>query len=162
MPKLERKIKALLESSMQIPLQDELIKYYRDNVYLMKNRPMCFCHGDYHIGNMIVCNGKIGIIDFDKCGIIDLYDEFKPFCWNTMESEYFDTVLIDGYFDYNIPDDFVMILKYYTVESMISHLPWAVNYSQDEVVVMKKINEFQKKWWDSFILDIPTWYKKIK
>lgn len=73
-----------------------------------------------------------------------------------------DIGLIDGYFYYNIPNDFVMILKYYTVESMISHLPWAVNYSQDEVVVVKKINEFQKKWWDSFILDIPTWYKKIK
>lgn len=160
--KMERKIKALLESSMQIPLQEQLIKYYRDNVYLMKNRPMCFCHGDYHLGNMIVCNGKIGIIDFDKCGIADPYDEFKPFCWNTMESEYFETGLIDGYFDYNIPDDFFKILKYYTVESMISHLPWAVNYGKEEVVIMQKINELQMKWWDNFNLDIPTWYKKIK
>ena len=43
LPKMERKIKALLESSMQIPLQDELIKFYRDNVYLMKNRHMLIC-----------------------------------------------------------------------------------------------------------------------
>lgn len=162
LPKMERKINALLESSMQIPLQEKLIKFYRDNVYLMKNRPMCFCHGDYHLGNMIVNNGKIGIIDFDKCGVTDPYDELKPFCWNTMESEYFETGLIDGYFDYNIPDDFFKILKYYTIESMISHLPWAVNFGEEEVIIMKKINELQMKWWNNFNLDIPTWYKKIK
>lgn len=162
LPKMERKITLLLDSSMQIPLQEQLIKYYRDNVDLMKNRPMCFCHGDYHLGNMIVCNGKIGIIDFDKCGIADPIDDFKPFCWNTMESEYFESGLVDGYFDYNIPDYFFKILKYYTIESMISHLPWAVNYGEEEVVIMKKINELQIKWWNNFELDIPTWYKKIK
>ena len=79
-----------------------------------------------------------------------------------MESEYFETGLVDGYFDYSIPDDFFKILKYYTIESMISHLPWAVNFGEEEVVIMKKINELQIKWWNNFELDIPTWYKKIK
>ena len=45
---------------------------------------------------------------------------------------------------------------------MISHLPWAVNFGEEEVVIMKKINELQIKWWNNFELDIPTWYKKIK
>ena len=159
LPKMDRKINNLLNSYLKVPMQEELLKYYQDNVYLMKDRPMCFCHGDYHLGNMIVKNGKIGIIDFDKCGIADPYDELKPFCWNTMESEYFETGLIDGYFDNKIPDNFFKILKYYTIESMISHLPWAINFGEEEVEIMKKINNYQMKWWDSFKLDIPTWYK---
>ena len=162
LPKMERKINSLLASEYKIPMQEELIKYYKDNVFLMKDRPEKFCHGDYHLGNMIVHNGKIGIIDFDKCGINDPYDELKPFCWNTMESEYFETGLIDGYFDNNIPDDFFKILKYYTIESMISHLPWAVAFGEEEIEVMKKINSYQMKWWNNFKLDIPTWYKYNK
>ncbi len=160
LPKMKRKINNVLNCEYQIPMQDALLKYYQENVQLMKNRPVCFCHGDYHLGNMIVHNGKIGIIDFDRCGITDPYDEFKPFCWNTIESEYFETGMIDGYFDNHIPDNFFKILKYYTVESLISYLPWAVNFGGVEIEVMKKINNLQMVWWDEFKLDIPTWYKR--
>lgn len=159
--KVDKKINSLLTCDLTIPMQDEILKYYKDNIYLMKDRPQCLCHGDYHVGNMIVNNGKIGIIDFDKYNFSDPYDEFKPFCWNVMKSEYFETGLINGYFDGKIPEDFFKILKFYTAESMISHLPWAIQFGEKEIEVMKNINNMQMKWWDNFKLDVPTWYKGI-
>ena len=159
--KKERKINSLLNCEYKIPMQEQLLEYYKNNTHLMKDRPLTFCHGDYHLGNMIVKNGKIGIIDFDKNSIADPYDELKPFCWNVRESEYFETGLINGYFDNNIPSNFFKILKFYTIESMISHLPWAIQFGKEEVEVMISVNNDQIKWWKNFELDIPTWYKGI-
>lgn len=143
----------------RIPLQEEILDYYKSHVFLMKDRPQVLCHGDYHLGNMIVQDGRIGVIDFDRSGVGDPYDELKPFCWNVMQSEYFETGLINGYFEDKIPGDFFPILKFYTAESMISHLPWAVRFGEREVATAKKVNACQMLWWDGFKLDVPTWYK---
>ena len=64
--KIPRKIKALKECKYKLPLEEFLIDYFVKKSYLMEDRPLLFSHGDYHVGNMIVHNGKIGIIDFDK------------------------------------------------------------------------------------------------
>ena len=159
--KMGRKIDALLNCEYRIPMQEEIIEFYKDNCYLMENRPLLFTHGDYHLGNMIVKDGKVGIIDFDKNGISDPYDDLKPFCWNVMESEYFETGLINGYFDNEIPRDFFKILKFYTAESLISHLPWATTFGEAEIKTAKKVADYQMKWYDNFKLDIPIWYKGI-
>lgn len=159
--KKDKKIEALMNCGLRIPMQEEIIAYYNAHYSLMKTRPMQFAHGDFHLGNMIVKEGKIGIIDFDKNGIADPYDEFKPFCWNVMRSEYFETGLINGYFDNEIPDDFFEILKFYTAESLISQLPWSISFGSQEIETARKVANLQMQWYDHFKLDIPTWYKGI-
>lgn len=160
--KMKRKIEALNNCQYRLPMQEKIIKDYLDNSNLMVNRPVTLVHGDYHLGNMIIKDGDIGIIDFDKVGIADPYDDLKPYCWNVMVSAYFETGLIDGYFNNNVPVDFFSILKFYTIESLISHLPWAVQFGQEEIDTANKIANYQFNWWDDFNLDIPKWYKKVK
>ena len=159
--KMQRKIDALLSCSYRLLMQEEIIKYYKENAYLMQDRPLVYSHGDYHLGNMIINNGKIGVVDFDKVNPADPYDEFKPFWWNVMRSEYFETGLINGYFNNNVPDEFFKILKFYTAESLISHLPWAVGFGEEEIKIAMEIDSNQMKWYDNFKLDVPTWYKGI-
>ena len=159
--KMLRKIDAINNCCYKLPMQEEIIEFYKDNCYLMKNRPLLFTHGDYHLGNMVINNGHIGIVDFDKANAADPYDEFKPFCWNVLRSEYFETGLINGYFNNNIPTDFFKILKFYTAESLISHLPWAVSFGEEEIKVSRMIENNQMKWYDNFKLEIPTWYKGV-
>lgn len=159
--KMVSKIDNILKCIYRIPMQEEIVEFYKSNAYLMKNRPLLFSHGDYHLGNMVFKNGKLGIIDFDKNTIADPYDEFKPYCWNTIESEYFETGLINGYFNDQVPDDFFRILKFYTAESLISHLPWAVTYGEEEIKTAKFVAEQVMIWYNNFKLDIPTWYKGI-
>ena len=159
--KIPRKIKALKECKYKLPLEDFLIDYFISKSYLMEDRPLKFSHGDFHAGNMIVHKGKIGIIDFDKNTISDSYDELKPFCWNVFKSEYFETGLINGYFNNKIPEDFFKILKYYSVESLISQLPWSVQFGEEDIKTAYKVYDAMIKWWGNFNLDVPTWYKGI-
>ena len=159
--KIPRKIKALKECKYKLPLEDFLIDYFISKSYLMEDRPLKFSHGDFHAGNMIVHNGKIGIIDFDKNTISDPYDELKPFCWIVFKSEYFETGLINGYFNNKIPEDFFKILKYYSVESLISQLPWSVQFGEEDIKTAYKVYDAMIKWWGNFNLDVPTWYKGI-
>lgn len=159
--KMPGKIETLLTCEYRIPMQEDILQYYQDHCWLMKDRPVSFTHGDFHLGNMIVKDEKIGIIDFDKNGIADPYDEFKPFCWNVMCSEYFETGLINGFFQNKIPEDFFPILKFYTAESLISHLPWSVTFGQAEIKTAQKVAANQMIWYDNFKLEIPTWYKGL-
>lgn len=159
--KMIGKLNNLRDCNYRIPMQEEIIDFYKSNAHLMENRPLLFSHGDYHLGNMVFNNGKIGIIDFDKNNIADPYDEFKPYCWNVVESEYFETGLVNGYFNNEVPDDFFKILKFYTAESLISHLPWAVTYGEEEIKIAIFIAEQVMIWYNNFKLDIPTWYKGI-
>ena len=143
--KLPRKVNKLINCEYELPLRDKIIKYYQDNSYLIKNRPMVFSHGDYHVGNMVISDNEIGIIDFDKCGPADPYDEIKPFCWNVLSSEYFETGLINGYFNNEIPNDFFPILK----------------FGEKEIQVALEIANHVLNWYDNFDRDIPSWYKGI-
>ena len=131
--KLERKYKAMYESPIEVPNKELLREYMDSHLYLLENRPQGFSHGDYHVGNMIVNNNDIGIIDFEKNKYSDPYDEFKQFIWNVRANEYFETGMINGYFENNIPDDFFTILKIYAVEQLISFLPWCFKFGEEDV-----------------------------
>ena len=76
-------------------------------------------------------------------------------------SEYFETGLINGYFNNHVPEDFFKILKYYSVESLISQLPWSVQFGNEDIKIAYKVYDAMLKWWNNFNLDVPTWYKGI-
>ena len=140
-------------------MQEKILEYYTGHYEIMKERPSVLCHGDYHLGNMVVDNGRLGIIDFDKTGPADPYDDLKPAFWSAAVNEYFETGLINGYFEGRIPDDFWPILKFYTAESIISHLPWAKTFGSEEVRTALDEAERQLQWYGDFELEIPTWYR---
>ena len=157
--KIPKKIENLKNCGLCFKNQDRVIEYVCDNMSLVKNREQAFSHADYHVGNMIVNNGKIGVIDFDKNTIADTYDDFKPFCWNVFASEYFETGLINGYFDNNPPQEFFKILALYAAESTLSHLPWSIKFGEKEIQTAYKVINSVLLWYDNFNLTIPTWYK---
>lgn len=160
--KCQTKIDNYKNCELKLPNGDLMLNFYQDNIHLMQNRPLVYTHGDYHLGNMVIDNGKLGIIDFDKISISDPYDDFKPYCWNVLKSEHFSTGLINGYFNNEIPEDFFKILKFYTAESLISHLPWAIKFGKKDIETSYTVYESTMKWYDNFNLTVPTWYLGIK
>ena len=159
--KLEVKIKNLRNCKYTLDKSEMLIQYALDNMYLLKDRKRTFTHGDYHLGNMIVNENGIGIIDFDKNSIVDPIDDFKPFCWNIRKSHYFQTGLVNGYYDNNIPDDFFKLLALYAVEHLISHTPWASTIGEKEVKTALEVYKEVMETYDDFKLIIPKWYKGV-
>lgn len=159
--KMVRKLKALEECPVEVPNKDMLKDYVTKNMHLIENRAQTFTHADFHVGNLIVHEGKIGVIDFDKNVIADPYDEFKPYIWNVRASEYFETGLLNGYFDNKIPDDFFPILALYSAEYLISFIPWALKFGGEQVEKGLKIHDDIMKWYDNFNNIVPTWYKGV-
>ena len=159
--KLEVKIRNLKNCKYKLDKAEMLINYALDNMYLLKDRKRTFTHGDYHLGNMIVNENGIGIIDFDKNGIVDPIDDFKPFCWNIRKSHYFQTGLVNGYYNNEIPEDFFKLLALYAVEHLISHTPWAATIGKKEVKTALEVYKEVMETYDDFNLIIPKWYKGV-
>lgn len=159
--KMDRKYKAMDEIDIKIDNKELMIKYIKEHIHLLDNRVQTFTHGDYHLNNLIVNEGKIGVIDFEKNKVADPYDDFKPFMWNVFVSEYFETGFINGYFNNSIPEDFFPILAVYAVENLVSFLPWAYKMGGDNLKTAYKINESIMKWYKNLTITIPTWYKGI-
>ena len=64
--KTDRKIRMYGECPIKFEGADKIIDYINSNRFLLADRPQTFQHGDYHIGNMMIANGRIVIIDFDR------------------------------------------------------------------------------------------------
>lgn len=159
--KIPRKIRAMKECPLDIPEADLLIRYVLEHMALVSGREQKFAHGDYHVGNLLVGpDGKIGVIDFDKNGVADPYDEFKPFFWNVEANPAFERGLIDGYFGGNIPADFFPVLSLYAAESLISFFPWALPFGEEEIRTGRRILEKTLDWYDRFERIVPSWYSK--
>ena len=159
--KMIRKYKALDESIVEVPKKDLIVDYMNKHMHLTENREQTFTHGDYHLGNLIVNKGRIGVIDFDKNKINDPYDDFKSFMWNVFVSEYFATGMINGYFDNNIPEDFFPLLAVYATEQLISYLPWAATLKDKDLEKGYAVHNSILGWYEDMTLVVPKWYKGI-
>lgn len=98
-----------LNLKTKIPFDEDIIKYVHSNLKLENNnRLKAFTHNDFHAANIIINNNKYeGVIDFNRCGISDPYNEFNKLeMFSTVISREFSKGLINGYFKNNIPDDF--------------------------------------------------------
>lgn len=156
--KIERKIKNFRENEIELPKKELVVDYVLGNMEYAKDRPALFQHGDYHCGNMIVNGDGIGVIDFDKNGIADPYDEFKCFCWNVYANPNFENGMINGYFDSEVPDDFWHVLSLYAAESLLGHITWAMRFGEREINTAKKVYNDMLVWFDNFNRIIPEWY----
>jgi aminoglycoside phosphotransferase (APT) family kinase protein len=157
--KIDRNINNYRQSILDIPETKLFIDYLDANRGLLKNRPQCFQHGDYHIGNfMIDDNHKLVIIDFDRYDFGDPWEEFNRIVWSAANSPAFASGIIDGYFDYNVPEEFWRLLLLYIASNTMSSLTWALKLNEKELEVM--INQMHDilNWYDNFTCIIPKWY----
>lgn len=156
--KIERKIRNFRENSIELPKKELVADFVLSHMRYAKDRPALFQHGDYHCGNMIVNGNGIGVIDFDKNGIADPYDEFKCFCWNVYANPDFENGMINGYFNADVPDDFWHVLSLYAAESLLGHITWAMRFGETEISTAKKVYHDTLEWFDDFNRIIPKWY----
>lgn len=158
--KMDRKIKMYNECPVKFEGAEALIAYMEANRCLLKGRPQCFQHGDYHIGNMMIENGRIVIIDFDRYDYGDPWEEFNRITWCAQSSPLFATGMVDGYFDGEVPMEFWRLLALYISSNMLSSIPWAVSYGEQEIQTMLKQAQDVLDWYDYMRNPVPTWYSE--
>ncbi|MDE6864244.1 MAG: phosphotransferase [Eubacterium sp.] len=158
--KMDKKIKMYTECPIKFEGAQDIIDYLNSNRDLIKGRPQCFQHGDYHIGNMMIENDKIVVIDFDRYDFGDPWEEFNRIVWAAQTSPAFATGMIDGYFDNTVPDLFWKLLKLYIGSNTLSSVPWAIDYSQEQIDIMLNQAKDVLAWYDNYKLTVPSWYGK--
>jgi aminoglycoside phosphotransferase (APT) family kinase protein len=154
-----------IENYKNCPLQYEngelFISYIEENRHLLKNRPVTYQHGDYHIGNLMIDNtGKLVVIDFNRNEYGDPWEEFNRIVWCAQKAPLFASGMVDGYFGGNVPMEFWNLLALYISSNTLSSLPWAIPFGEGEIEVMQKQARDILAWYDGMKNTVPKWYVK--
>ena len=161
-PRFNRKIDRKLAAYADCPIHFEgdhlLMRYIEENRSLLRGRPQCFQHGDYHIGNMMLSEGGIVIIDFDRYDFGDPWEEFNRIVWCAQAAPAFATGMVDGYFGGDIPPAFWRLLALYISSNMLSSIPWAIPFGEGEIQTMLNQAGDVLAWYDGMKNPVPSWY----
>ena len=160
--KIHSRIKNYHDCPIKSDKIDEVIAFVLKHLYLLKERPICLSHGDFHSGNMIITpKGDISIIDFNRVKYGDPYYEYNRLYFSYRISPIFAKGQIDGYFNHNIPDDFFLYFKFYILSVIIGNIAWASGFGDEDVrFALKSIDEIYEDY-DGLNATLPKWYKSI-
>ena len=157
--KIDRKIAMCRACPIRFEGAEKMIAYVNENRHLLDNRPQSFQHGDYHIGNMMLEDGRLVVIDFDRFDYGDPWEEFNRITWCAQKSPFMATGLINGYFENEeIPEAFWRLLALYIYNNLLSSVAWAIPYGQTEIDTMLQQIKEVREWYDDTERIIPTWY----
>lgn len=157
--KINQKIRGYQDCSLTYEKGDLFVKCVKENQHLIKGRPSTFQHGDYHIGNMILSKeNKLSIIDFNRWDYGDPWEEFNRIDFTAQLSPLFATGQLDGYFSGQPPLEFFKLLRLYLSTNTLSALPWALSFSDKEVLTMREKAALVLEWYDDMTRIIPRWY----
>lgn len=160
--KIDRKIAAYHACPIQYKNDQAFLEYLASHRFLLKNRPQCIQHGDYHVGNMMFCNGKLFIIDFDRHDIGDPWEEFNRIVWCAQLSPAFASGMVQGYFRGEPPLEFWKLLALYIVCNTLASLPWAVPFGKKEIITMQNQARQVLEWYHHMENPIPSWYSPLE
>lgn len=158
--KIDNKIKGYNDCPIKYNNGEKFIEYINQNRHLLKNRPQCFQHGDYHIGNMMIKDSELFIIDFDRFDFGDPWEEFNRIVWCAQKSPLFASGMINGYFNNKPPIEFWKLLALYIASNTLSSIYWAIPFGQNEIDTMLNQAQDVLGWYDNMQDPIPTWYFK--
>lgn len=158
--KIDRNIRNYHNCGEQFKNAHQVINYLNTNRHLLLDRPQCFHHGDYHIGNMLLTpDNKIGVIDFNRLDYGDPWEEWNRMPWNTMESTLFSNGMLQGYFEGEPPQLFFELMALYIASNQLGGFAWAKGYGESELKVMREQTKLVMGWYKDFRRVIPDWYR---
>lgn len=160
--KINFHLKKYKACGIKVANDSRAIKYINENLYLLKNRPQTFQHGDFHVGNLIVTpDNTLGIIDFNRWDFGDPYEDFyKMMLFSRELSIPFAIGQIQGYFEDNVPDDFFKIVALYIADVILFSVVWAIPFGEKEVKTMLELAEMIFSDYDYFNSVVPKWFNK--
>ena len=159
--KIDTKIKKYTECPLKYENGQLFINYINESRHLLKNRPQCYQHGDYHVGNMMIGKDKkLYVIDFNRNDFGDPWEEFNRIVWCAQSAPFFATGMVDGYFDGDVPLEFWRLLALYISSNTLGSLYWAIPFGQGEIDTMTNQAKDVLSWYDGMTRVVPTWYKE--
>lgn len=159
--KIAGKIRAYRDSGHRISGLDEHIEYLEKSTHLLENRPTVLQHGDYHLGNMIIRDKKIYIIDFNRYDFGDPYQEFDRMTMNSSFSREFARGILHGYFKGVPPLEFWSLLKLYVLTNAVGSISWALEHSPDSLGFVYDMIHATLEDYEDLSSPLPKWYREM-
>lgn len=161
LPKKLRQLQSYRESSLRIPNDEMVLQFILENIHKIGRQKPTYVHGDFHPGNLILTpEGRVAVIDFNRCGVGDPYEEFyKLESFSTESSIPFCRGQIDAYFNQNVPKDFWEALAVYSAHAALYSIKWAEPFGDADINNMKRICAKIFYHYDYFKRLIPSWYE---
>ncbi|MBP7402539.1 MAG: phosphotransferase [Clostridia bacterium] len=160
--KIERNLARYRDCPVKIDGGEAFAEFVRANRGLLRGRPQCWQHGDYHIGNLMIADGEVVVIDFDRSDFGDPWEEFNRIVFCALVSPRFAAGRVDGYFDGHPPEDFWRLLALYTANNALSSVPWAMSFWQEDVDRAVEQGRILLGWYDGMRRTVPSWYTTTK
>jgi len=159
--KTNTKIEKYRACGIKFEGDNKIIEYIENNRHLLNNRPQCYQHGDYHVGNMIInSNKELSIIDFNRYDFGDPWEEFNRIVWSATVSPHFATGQLNGYFGGRPPLEFFKLLAFYISSNTLSSIYWAIPFGDEEVNTMKNQARDVLSWFHNMQNPVASWYQE--
>ena len=156
---VESKVHDYLGCGLRFEGDGYILGYIEKNSHLIKNRPLCFLHGDYHPGNMMIENDELKIIDFNRCSYGDPWEDFNCIEWDAALSPHFATGQLRGYFGGEPPLEFFMTLAFYIACNQLAYIH-GVAVGLNDFDVMTNQARDVLAWFVNMNNPVPAWYVK--
>ena len=154
--KIDRRIAEYLACPLKYEGDEALLAGAAEHRALLAGRPQCFQHGDFHVENFIYQNDRLAVIDFERCGFGDPWEDFDRLVWTAAAAPALARGQVDGYFDGGVPEEFWRLLLLYLCSGVLGSLPWAIPYGEAEVRVMREQAKRVAGWYADGV--VPAWY----
>lgn len=159
----KRKAETRLQQYLDCPLKyDEdtfFVQCVRHRLPLIAGRPTVLQHGDFHRGNLMLDqNGRLRVIDFEKFDYGDPWEAFAAITWDARLAPAFARGRVDGYFEGTPPAHFWQLLTLYISRGVLTSLPWAIPFGENEINTMRQQANDVLCWYKDGS-DIPAWYR---
>lgn len=159
--KIDRYIRNYRNCGLTFDGADQVIAYIEQNRHLLKNRPMCLTHDDFHPGNLILNQAQeLFVIDFQRFRVAEPYHAFAGVQFSARSCPYFAIGQINAYFNGDPPEDFWQLLALYMACTAVNALPWSIPYGREEIDFAYRQIAQILSWYDNFKRAVPAWYRK--
>ena len=128
---IERRLQSYRREGIPFEGSDNILAYIDTQKELLKARPMCGHHGDYHTGNLLIHDKKVWVIDWHTIDFDNIGDPWYEFNRIATEHPAFAGGQIDGYFENQVPEEFWKLFALYLAASAITSIVWAKYYKLD-------------------------------
>lgn len=154
------RLRTFFSCDVHIDGSDAILAFYEENRHLLRGRPQCFIHGDYHNDNLLIsANRDIMVVDWDLIDSLygDPWSEFSRIL-NANLVPHFTTGQIHGYFDGEPPEEFWRILALYLSTGALMLVSWAVYVEPSCLDECKQTASNIMNWFDGMRSPVPKWY----
>lgn len=123
----------------------------------LSKRELTILHNDFHLGNMVIHDGCISLIDFNRATFGDWLKEFDGIAWSVKYSPIFAAGILDEYLkDENI-EEFFEVFKGYLTVWQIQMIYFTRDQNEEEKKEVLDLIKNTNEWYVQSRI-IPNWY----